>query len=142
MARTKGLSDFNLCLIRYLMRQQSKDTTALAQEIDVSLNHLSGVLNRSRTLSENIGKRIAVSLGVSWDVVKKPEAAYMRELMSTWLVEFLQTPSGALDWKNAIRLADKMGYLSGTVVDTGEPSEAQQDDEDLLELGDVPEVEL
>ena len=74
MARTKGLSDFNLCLIRYLMREQSKDTTALAQEIDVSLNHLSGVLNRQRTLSEDIGKRIAVSLGVSWDVVKKPEA--------------------------------------------------------------------
>ena len=62
--------------------------------------------------------------------------------MSTWLVEFLQTPSGALDWKNAIRLADKMGYLSGGQVDSGEPSEAQQDDEDLLELGDVPEAEL
>ena len=46
MARQRGLADFNLCLIRYLMRAQSKDTTALAQEIDVTREHLSRVLNR------------------------------------------------------------------------------------------------
>ena len=142
MARKKGLTDFNLCLIRYLMRQQNKDTPTLAEEIDVSLNHLSGVLNRSRTLSEDIGKRIGVALGVSWEVVKKPEKHYMRELMSLALVEFLQRPDGALDWKNAVRLADKMGYLSGGVVDSGEPSQAEVEDDDLLELGDVPEAVL
>ena len=41
-----------------------------------------------------------------------------------------------------MRLADKMGYLSGGTVDTGEPSDAQVEDDDLLELGDVPEAEL
>ena len=43
MARAKGLENFNLSLIRYLMRAQSKDTTALAVEIDVTRVHLSGV---------------------------------------------------------------------------------------------------
>ena len=57
MGRKKGLENFNLCLIRYLMRAQSKGTTALAVEIDVSRQHLSGVLNRQRALSEEIGKR-------------------------------------------------------------------------------------
>ena len=142
MARKKGLSTFNLSLIRYLMREQSKTTTALAVEIDVSLQHLSGVLNGQRTLSEDIGKRLADALGAPWEVVKKPESQYMRELMSLWLVDFLQSPGGALDWKNAVRLADKMGYLSGGVVDAGEPSDAQTDDEDLLELGDAPEADL
>ena len=142
MARKKGLENFNLCLIRLLMRAQGKDTTGLAKEIDVSVNHLSGVLNRSRTLSEDIGKRIAVALGVSWEVVKKPEKQYVRDLMSLWLLEFLQTPDGSLDWKNAVRLADKMGYLSGGVVDAGEPSAAEVEDDDLLELGDTPEAEL
>ena len=62
--------------------------------------------------------------------------------MSLWLLEFLQTPDGSLDWKNAVRLADKMGYLSGGVVDAGEPSAAEVEDDDLLELGDTPEAEL
>ena len=57
MARKKGLSTFNLSLIRYLMKEQSKTTTDLAVEIDVSLQHLSGVLNGQRTLSEDIGKQ-------------------------------------------------------------------------------------
>ena len=142
MARKKGLETFNLSYIQYQMREQSKTTTELCAEIEVSFRHLSGVLTGQRTLSESIGKRIAGALGVSWDIIRKPESQYMRELMSTWLVGFLQEPGGALDWKKAIRLADKMGYLSGGQVDSGEPSEAQQDDEDLLELGDVPEVEL
>ena len=59
MARKKGLTDFNLSLIRYLMRQQNKGTKALAQEIDVSDQHLSRVLNRHVPLSEEIGKKIA-----------------------------------------------------------------------------------
>ena len=142
MGRKKGLSDFNLSFIRYTMREQSKTTLDLSTEIDVSLNHLSGVLNGQRTLSEDIGKRLADALGLTWDVVKKPEAKYMRDLMSTWLVGFLQEPGGALDWKNAIRLADKMGYLSGGQVDSGEPSDAQVEDDDLLSEGDVPEADL
>ena len=142
MARKKGLSTFNLSLIRYLMREQSKTTTDLAVEIDVSFRHLSGLLNGQRTLSEDIGKRLADALGVTWEVIRKPESQYMRDLMSLWLVDFLQEPGGALDWKNAVRLADKMGYLSGGTVDTGEPSDAQVEDDDLLELGDVPEAEL
>ena len=141
MARKKGLSTFNLSLIRYLMKEQSKTTTDLAVEIDVSLQHLSGVLNGQRTLSEDIGKRLSGVLGSPWEVVKKPESRYMRELMATALVGFLQEP-GKLEWKNAVRLADKMGFLGGGQVDSSEPSEAQQDDEDLLELGDTPEAEL
>ena len=142
MARKKGLSTFNLSLIRYLMREQSKTTTDLAVEIDVSFRHLSGLLNGQRTLSEDVGKRLSDALGVTWEVIRKPESQYMRDLMSLWLVDFLQEPGGALDWKNAVRLADKMGYLSGGVADTGEPSDAQVEDDDLLELGDTPEAEL
>ena len=141
MARRKGLADFNLSLIRYLMRSQSKTTLELSEEIDVTPQHLSRILNRQSPLSEKIGKKIADALGVSWEVVKTPEANYLRELMAVALVEFLQEP-GKLDWKNGVRLADKMGYLSGGNVDTGEPSDAQVEDDDLLELGDVPEAEL
>ena len=137
MARKRGLVDFNLSLIRYLMREQSKTTTALAVEIDVSLQHLSGVLNRHRPLSDAVGKQLSIALGVDWDLIKKPESSYMRDLMAVALVEFLQSP-GKLDWKNSVRLADKLGFLSGGLVDTGEPTEAQVEDEDLLELGDVP----
>ena len=46
----------------------------------------------------------------------------------------------ALDWKNAIRLADKMGILKRSAVDSSEPTDAQVEDEDLLALGDVPEA--
>ena len=142
MARKKGLETFNLSYIQYQMREQSKTTTELCAEIDVSFRHLSGVLTGQRTLSESIGKQIADALGVSWDIIRKPESQYMRELMAVALVGFLESPGGALDWKNAIRLADKMGYLSGSQVDTGEPSEAEVEDDDLLELGDVPEADL
>ena len=37
MARKKGLTDFNLALIRYLMRSLSKDVPTLAEEIDYSV---------------------------------------------------------------------------------------------------------
>ena len=123
------------------MREQSKTTLDLCAEIDVSEQHLSRVLNGHSPLSEDIGKRLADKLGLTWDVVKKPEAKYIRELMSTWLVGFLQEP-GKLEQKNAVRLADKLGYLSGGQVDTGEPSDAQVEDDDLLSEGDVPEADL
>ena len=134
MARKKKITDFNLSLIRYLMRVQSKTTTALAQEIDVSINHLSGVLNRQRPLSEDIGRRLS---GVSWDVIQKPESVHQTDLINLSLVEFLHQP-GPLDWTNAIRLADKMGILKRGTVDSSEPTDAQVEDADLLELGDVP----
>ena len=108
MARAKGLENFNLSLIRYLMRAQSKDTTALAVEIDVTRVHLSGVLNRQRLLSEQVGKKLSGALGVSWEVLKQPEQRYFVDLVHLSLVEFFHDP-GALDWTNAIRLADKNG---------------------------------
>ena len=141
MARKKGLETFNLSYIQYQMREQSKNTTELCAEIEVSFRHLSGVLTGRRTLSEDIGKRIADALGVEWDIIRKPESQYIRDMMSTWLVGSLQDLD-KLEQKNVITLADKMGYLATGVVESGEPSEAQQDDEDLLELGDVPEAEL
>ena len=137
MARKKGITDFNLSLIRYLMRVQSKTTTALAQEIDVSINHLSGVLNRQRPLSEDIGKKIAGVLGVSWDVIQKPESVHQTDLINLSLVGFLHE-LGALNWTKAIRLADRMGILKQGTVDSSEPTEAEVEDADLLALGDVP----
>ena len=137
MARKKGLQNFNLSLIRYLMRQQNKGTKALAQEIDVSDQHLSRVLNRHVPLSEEIGKKIAGVLGVSWEVLKQPEEGYFVGLIHLSLAAFLHEP-GALDWKNAIRLADKMGILKQGTVDSSEPTEAQVEDAEKLELGDVP----
>ena len=137
MARKKGLQNFNLCLIRYLMREQNKGTTALAQEIDVSINHLSGVLNRQRALSEDIGRRLSGVLGVSWDVIQKSESVHQTDLINLSLVEFLHQPA-PLDWTKAIRLSDKMGILKRGTVDSSEPTDAQVEDADLLELGDVP----
>ena len=141
MARKKGLETFNLSYIQYQMREQSKTTTELCAEIEVSFRHLSGVLTGQRTLSEDIGKRIADALGVEWDIIRKPESQYIRDMMSTWLVGSLQDLD-KLEQKNVITLADKMGYLSGGVVDSSEPSEAEVEDDDLLELGDTPEAEL
>ena len=141
MARTKGLETFNLSYIQYLMREQSKTTTELCAEIEVSFRHLSGVLTGQRTLSEDIGKRIADALGVEWDIIRKPESQYIRDLMSTWLVGSLQDLD-KLEQKNLISLADKMGYLRVGAVDSSEPSEAEVEDDDLLELGDTPEVDL
>ena len=141
MARKKGLETFNLSFVRYTMREQSKTTVELCAEIDVSEQHLSRVLNGHSPLSEDIGKRLADALGLTWDVVKKPEAKYIRELMLGWLVDSLQELD-KLEQKNVIKLADKMGYLSGGQVDSGEPSEAEVEDDDLLELGDTPEAEL
>ena len=137
MARRKGLQNFNLCLIRYLMRQQNKGTTALAREIDVSINHLSGVLNRQRPLSEDIGRRLSGVLGVSWDVIQKPEQVHQTDLINLSLVGFLHEP-GPLDWKNAIRLADLLGIFKQGTVNSSEPTEAEVEDADLLELGDAP----
>ena len=139
MARKRGLENFNLCLIRYLMRAQSKGTTALAVEIDVSRQHLSGVLNRQRALSEEIGKRLSGALGVSWEVLKQPEQRYFVDLVHLSLVEFFHEP-GALDWTNAIRLADKMGILKRGTVDSSKPTDAQVEDADLLALGDAAKV--
>ena len=141
MARKKGSSDFNLALIRYLMDQQGKDTPTLAEEIEYSVSNLSKVLNRQSPLSEPMGKGIALALGVSWDVVKQPETIYLRALMTKALVGFLQSP-GELDWKNGVRLADKMGFLSGGTVESSDPTDAEVEDDDLLELGDTPEAEL
>ena len=138
MARKKGLQNFNLCLIRYLMRAQSKTTTTLAQEIEVSVRHLSGVLNRQRLLSEEVGKRLSGALGVSWEVLKQPEQRYFVDLVHLSLVEFFHEP-GSLDWTTAVRLADKMGILKRVSVDSSEPTDAQVEDADLLALGDVPE---
>ena len=139
MARKRGLENFNLSLIRYLMHEQSKDTTTLADEIEITREHLSRVLNRHALLSESLGKQLADALGVSWDVVKQPESLYMVDLINLALVGFFQEP-GKLDWKNAVRLADKMGVFKIGTVDNSEPTDAQVEDADLLELGDVPEA--
>ena len=137
MARQKGLQNFNLSLIRYLMQVQSKGTTQLASKIDVTRVHLSRVLNRQRPLSEDIGRRLSGVLGVSWDVIQKPESVHQTDLINLSLVEFLHEP-GPLDWKNAIRLADRMGILKRGTVDSSEPTDAEVEDADLLELGDAP----
>ena len=109
----------------------------MAQEIDVTRVHLSGVLNRQRLLSEEVGKKIGGVLGVSWEVLKQPEQRYFVDLVHLSLVEFFHEP-GDLDWTNAVRLADKMGILKRGTVDSSEPTDAQVEDADLLELGDVP----
>ena len=137
MARRKGLQNFNLCLIRYLMRQQNKGTKALAKEIEVTREHLSRVLNRQRPLSEDIGRRLSGVLGVSWDVIQKPEQVHQTDLINLSLVGVLHEP-GPLDWTNAIRLADKMGIFKQGTVDSSEPTEAEVEDADLLALGDAP----
>ena len=62
MARKKGLQNFNLSLIRYLMREQNKGTTQLAAEIEVTREHLSRVLNRQRPLSGDLGRRLSGGL--------------------------------------------------------------------------------
>ena len=139
MVRKKGLTDFNLSLIRYLIREQNKGTTQLAQKIDVTRNHLSGVLNRQVPLSEDIGRRLSGVLGVSWDVIQKPESVHQTDLINLSLVEFFHEP-GALDWTNAIRLAAQMGLLKRGTVDSSEPTDAQVEDADLLELGDAAKV--
>ena len=137
MARKKGLQNFNLSLIRYQMREQNKGTTQLAAEIEVTREHLSRVLNRQRPLSGDLGRRLSGVLGISWDVIQKPESVHQTDLINLSLVEFFHEP-GALDWTNAIRLADKMGLLKRGTVDSSEPTDAQVEDADLLELGDVP----
>ncbi len=121
------------------MQAQSKGTKALAAKIEVSDQHLSRVLNRQRPLSEDIGKKIAGVLGVSWDVIQKPESVHQTDLINLSLVEFLHEHS-ALDWTNAIRLADKMGIFKQGTVDSSEPTEAEVEDADLLELGDAAKV--
>ena len=137
MARKKKLQNFNLSLIRYQMREQSKGTTQLASKIEVTREHLSRVLNRQGPLSEDIGRRLSGVLGVSWEVLKQRQEGYFVGLIHLSLAAFLHEP-GALDWKNAIRLADKMGILKQGTVDSSEPTDAQAEDADLLELGDVP----
>ena len=119
------------------MRQQNKGTKALAKEIEVTREHLSRVLNRQRPLSEDIGRRLSGVLGVSWDVIQKPESVHQTDLINLSLVGFLHEPA-PLDWTNAIRLADKMGIFKRGTVDSSEPTEAQVEDADLLELGDAP----
>ena len=119
------------------MRQQSKTTTAFAEEIEVTREHLSRVLNRQRALSEGIGRRLSGALGVSWEVLKQPEEGYFVGLINLSLVGFLHEP-GTLDWTNAIRLADQMGILKQGAVDSSEPTDAQVEDADLLALGDAP----
>ena len=137
MARKKRLQNFNLSLIRSLMREQSKGTTQLASKIEVTREHLSRVLNRHVPLSEQVGKKIAGVLVVSWEVLKQREEGYFVGLIHLSLVAFFHEP-GALDWTNAIRLADKMGILKRGTVDSSEPTDAEVEDADLLALGDAP----
>ena len=141
MGRKKGLSDWNLSYIRFKMAEQSLTVVDLGLKIDVSAAHLYRVFNRQSPLSEDIGRSFADTLDVPWEVVKQPEASYLRGEMLVWIMESLQDRK-KLEQKNVIRLADKMGFLSGGVVDSGEPSAAEVEDEDLLELGDVPEAVL
>ncbi len=137
MARKKGLQNFNLSLIRYQMREQNKGTTQLAAEIEVTREHLSRVLNRQRPLSGDLGRRLSGVLGLSWDVIQKPESVHQTDLINLSLVGVLHEP-GPLNWTKAIRLISKMGILKRGTVDSSEPTEAQVEDEDLLALGDVP----
>ena len=118
---------------------QSKDTTTLAEEIEVTREHLSRVLNRQMPLSEQVGKKIAGVLGVSWEVLKQRQEGYFVGLIHLSLAAFLHEP-GPLDWTNAVRLADKMGILKQGTVDSSEPTDAQVEDADLLELGDAAKV--
>ena len=68
--------------------------------------------------------------------LKQPEQRYFVDLVHLSLVEFFHDP-GALDWTNAIRLADKMGMLKRGTVGSSEPTDAQVEDADLLALGDA-----
>ena len=137
MARKKGLQNFNLSLIRYQMREQNKGTTQLAAEIEVTREHLSRVLNRQRPLSGDLGRRLSGVLGISWDVIQKPESVHQTDLINLSLVGVLHEP-GPLNWTKAIRLTAKMGILKRGTVDSSEPTEAQVEDANLLALGDVP----
>ena len=137
MARKKGLQNFNLSLIRYQKREQNKGTTQLAAEIEVTREHLSRVLNRQRPLSGDLGRRLSGVLGISWDVIQKPESVHQTDLINLSLVGVLHEP-GPLNWTKAIRLAAKMGILKRGTVDSSEPTEAQVEDANLLALGDVP----
>ena len=140
MARKLGLTDFNLSLIRLLMRSQELTTLALSEKVEVNVAHLSRVLNRHSPLSEQLGKKIAEALGVSWDVIKKPESQHYRDLIHLALADFFSKPD-RLDWRNAVKLSEKMGilYFDDLIADS-EPSEAEQDDADLLDEGDVPDA--
>ena len=141
MARSKGLSDWNISYIRFKIAEQNLTVVELCEKIDVSEQHLSRVLNGHSPLSEDIGRSFADTLGVPWDVVKQPESNYLRGEMVLWIMESLKDRK-KLEPKNVIRLADKMGFLSGGQVDSGEPSAAEVEDAELLELGDTPEVDL
>ena len=81
----------------------------LAEEIEVTREHLSRVLNRQRPLSGDLGRRLSGVLGVSWDVIQKPELVHQTDLINLSLVGFLHEP-GALNWTKAIRLASQDGY--------------------------------
>ena len=140
MARSTSLTDWNISLARALLLAQDKDIAMLADEINITREHLTRVFNRHSPLTELLGRRIAEGLGVSWDVIKKPESLYIVELINLSIVQFLQNPD-PLDWKSAVSLADKMGMLSRSSVDTGEASEAQTEDEELLGIDDVPDVD-
>ena len=140
MARPKGLTDWNTALVRYVMKLKELTIAQLAQEMDCSFSHLSKVLSRQNALSEAVGKQLAEQLDLSWEVVSKPESLHLTELMTLSLVEFLHNPD-SLDWKSAVSLADKMGILTRSSIDTGEASAAQTEDEELLSVDDVPDVE-
>ena len=122
------------------MKLKELTIAQLAQEMDCSFSHLSKVLNRQNALSEAVGKQLAEQLDLSWEVVSKPESLHLTELMTLSLVEFLHNPD-SLDWKSAVSLADKMGILTRSSIDTGEASAAQTEDEELLSVDDVPDVE-
>ena len=127
MAASRGLTNFNLSLIRLLMRQQKLTVGKLASGIGVSKNHLSKVLNRHAPLSTKMGKGIAEVLGVSWEVIRRPETDNQLDLIRLALTEFLLNPV-PLDWKNFVALADKMGILPQAVDD-----EIKKEDDDESE---------
>ena len=74
------------------MRVQSKTTTALAEEIDVTRGHLSGVLSRKNPLSDAKIQHGTFCFfdppggGVSWEVLKQREEGYFVGLIHLSLV--------------------------------------------------------
>lgn len=138
MGRKSESLDANLTLIRFLIKEQNLTIKALAKKIDVSYEHLLQVLGGHRPLSITAGKKIAKALHVPYESLLTDNSRYFVERISDHLMDFVHNPN-ELTWKYAIQLMEKMGHLPVAVGHDMEPSEAEIEDQDLLEEGDEPD---
>jgi len=136
--------DYNIDTVRSIIGL-SHTFTAMAKEVDCHLFHLLAVLNKQRPLTDNLAEKIAKVAGCEVeDFCKEFDNDFHKEATETLRTVFRKGANGELNVTKGQRLSLEIYramYPSAQQLDVKvDISEAETQDEDLLDEGDIPEA--